>query len=47
MAAGPTNHGSDKPNLEEDDITVIDVHLHLFEDLEENERILAQRKTFE
>ena len=44
MAAGSTSHGSDKRKLEEDDITVIDVHLHVFEDHEENERILAQCK---
>ena len=44
IATVSTSHGSDKPNLEEDEITVIDVHLHLFEDLEENERILAQCK---
>jgi len=36
--------GSEGQTLKDDSVAIIDVHLHLFEDLEENERILAQCK---
>ena len=43
-AAGSRGQGIDEPRHKNGSIAIIDVHLHLFEDLEENERILAQCK---
>ncbi|MHC4400279.1 MAG: amidohydrolase family protein [Planctomycetota bacterium] len=44
MAAGLRSQDIDEPRHKNGSFTIIDVHLHLFEDLEENERILAQCK---
>ena len=44
MAAGPTSQSTEKPGRKEEGFLIIDVHLHLFEDHDENEQILAQCK---
>jgi len=44
MAVGLTGQGVDKPVRSDQGFMIIDVHLHLFEDHQENERILAQCK---
>ena len=43
-AAGARSEGIDEPRHNNGSFTIIDVHLHLFEDHEENERILSQCK---